>query len=147
MRADFHDVMEFALLTGIRLKGCVTLTWRNIDFEQRTIRYIKKRERGQPEAWGSLPMTSAVEAILRRQFGHDRTYVWTFVAQGKQGRSRCSATPRSPPPANTPTSSTPICAPAWNGRRPSTPTAERPHPPPPLRIAPSPTETPTEPAT
>jgi integrase len=85
MRKDFHDVMEFALLTGIRLKGCVTLTWRDVDFEHRTIRYLKKRERGQQVQWGTLPMTSAVEAILRRQIGYDRVQVWTYVAIGKKG--------------------------------------------------------------
>jgi integrase len=86
LREDYHDVVEFALLSGIRLDGVVTLIWANIDFEHRTIRYRRKRKRGQGEAWATLPMTQRVEAILRRQRGYHRTHVWTFVAQGRGGK-------------------------------------------------------------
>jgi integrase len=86
VRADYHDIVAFALLTGIRLDGVVTLTWPNIDFDNRLIRYRKKRSRGQGETWGSLPMSNGVAAILRRQLGHHRTAVWTFTAQGRGGK-------------------------------------------------------------
>jgi integrase len=86
LREDFHDVIRFALLTGIRLSGCVSLTWRNIDFETRTITYRKKRKAGRPgDEWGHLPMTGEVESILRRQLGHNRMAVWTYIAQGAKG--------------------------------------------------------------
>jgi integrase len=72
-------------LTGIRFEGCVSLTWPNVDFENRMITYVKKRKRGERNSWGKLPMTSEVEAILRRQVGYHRMQVWTYIAHGKKG--------------------------------------------------------------
>jgi integrase len=86
LREDFHDVIRFALLTGIRFFGCVSLTWPNVDFETRMITYRKKRKAGwSGEEWGHLPMTTEVEAILRRQVGRHRMQVWTYVSEGKKG--------------------------------------------------------------
>jgi integrase len=86
LRDDCHDVTNFAILTGIRFNGCVSLVWRNIDFEKRTITYVKKRQGGRQSAeWETLPMAPDVEAILRRQIGRHRMQVWTYVAQGKKG--------------------------------------------------------------
>lgn len=89
LRDDFHDVVRFALLTGIRFHGCVSLTWPNVNFETRTITYRKKRKASRSgDEWGHLPMTFEVEAILRRQIGRDRLHVWTYVAEGKKGGGR-----------------------------------------------------------
>ena len=85
MRDDFRDILRFALLTGIRFEGCVSLTWPKVDFENRMITYVKNRERGERNSWGKLPMTNEVEAILRRQVGYHRMQVWTYIARGKKG--------------------------------------------------------------
>lgn len=86
LREDFHDVARFALLTGIRFFGCVSLTWPNVKFEEGTITYRKKRKAGRAgDEWGALPITPEVEAILRRQIGRHRMQVWTYVSEGKKG--------------------------------------------------------------
>jgi integrase len=86
LRDDYQDIFAFALLTGIRFEGIVSLTWPTIDFANRMIRYVKKRKPGGEPEWGHLPMTAQVEAVLRRQCGHDFVHVWTFVAQGRGGK-------------------------------------------------------------
>lgn len=85
LREDFHDVARFALLTGIRFNGCVSLRWPFVDFNARTLRYVKKRNPGGAPEWGAIPISPEVEAILRRQIGRHRSHVWTYVAQGKKG--------------------------------------------------------------
>ena len=86
LRDDFRDIAHFALLTGIRFHGCVSLTWPNVNFDTGTITYRKKRKAGRSgDEWGHLPMTAEVEAILRRQVGRHRMQVWTYVAEGKKG--------------------------------------------------------------
>jgi integrase len=85
LREDFHDMARFALLTGIRFNGCVSLRWAFIDFNGLTLRYVKKRNPGGAPEWGALPMSPEVEAILRRQIGRHRSQVWTYVAQGRKG--------------------------------------------------------------
>jgi integrase len=85
LREDFHDIVRFALLTGIRKEGCLTLIWPNIDFGNRKITYLKKHKPGRDAETGTLPMTGEVETILRRQKGRHRVQVWTFVASGKKG--------------------------------------------------------------
>jgi integrase len=86
LREDFHDVTRFALLTGVRFFGCVSLTWANVKFETQSITYRKKRKAGRSgDEWGHLPMTEEVEAILRRQIGRHRMQVWTYVSEGKKG--------------------------------------------------------------
>jgi integrase len=86
LRDDYQDIFAFALLTGIRFEGIVSLTWPNIDFANRMIRYVKKRKPGGEPEWGHLPIAPEVEPILRRQCGHDPVHVWTFVAQGRGGK-------------------------------------------------------------
>jgi integrase len=86
LRDDYQDIFAFALRTGIRFEGIVSLTWPNIDFANRMIRYVKKRKPGGEPEWGHLPITAQVEAILRRQCGHDPVHVWTFVAKGRGGK-------------------------------------------------------------
>jgi integrase len=86
LREDFYDVARFALLTGIRFFGCVSLTWPNIDFESGTVTYRKKRKAGRAgDEWGHLPITGEVEAVLCRQVGRHRMQVWTYVSEGKKG--------------------------------------------------------------
>src|SRR3546814_1834209 len=38
LRADFHPLFRFALMTGLRLKALTTLTWRQVDWDAGQIR-------------------------------------------------------------------------------------------------------------
>jgi Phage integrase family len=52
--------LRFALATSLRIEEIVSLTWPQVDFENREIRVIQKG--GRPRI---VPMTAKIEAILR----------------------------------------------------------------------------------
>jgi integrase len=75
-REDFRAIREFAMLTGLRLRAVVTLTWRQVDFEAGQIRVIEKGH--QPRV---VPITEAVRLILLGECGRHETAVFTYVAE------------------------------------------------------------------
>lgn len=80
LRDDHHPLLNFVLVSGLRLKAAL-LTWPQVDWENRQIRYQKKRQRaGEGIVWRTLPITPRIEAILRPLIGHHTTAVFTYVA-------------------------------------------------------------------
>lgn len=81
VRPDYHDVMEFASVTGLRKKAAL-LTWTQVDWDNGLIRWQKKRRRaGQGLVWRTFPISPRVAQILRRCIGHDDVHVFTYVAE------------------------------------------------------------------
>lgn len=80
VREDYHPLMEFEVVSGLRQKAAL-LTWPQVDWENRQIRYQKKRRRaGEGVVWRTIPITPRIEAILRPLIGHHEVFVFTYVA-------------------------------------------------------------------
>lgn len=75
-RSELTAPREFALATALRLDEVVTLTWPQVDFTAKVFRIIQKG--GHPR---ELPITEAIEALLRPLKGNHPTAVFTFRAQ------------------------------------------------------------------
>lgn len=75
MREDYLPAIKFLLLTGLRRKEAVRLTWVDIDWEAETI--AVRRKGGKLT---QIPLTSEGKAILSPLRGHHDTAVFTYVA-------------------------------------------------------------------
>jgi integrase len=80
LRADFHAMVLFALISGVRLANVIELTWRQVDWEAGVIRFRIK----SPKPGGELhylPLTPALTAILSHERGRHPVRVFTYVCQ------------------------------------------------------------------
>ena len=80
LRPDYHAMVRFALLTGVRLDNVVSLCWRQIDWNARTIVFRTKSRRPGGDLQ-YLPLTQAVTAILSAERGRHRERVFTYVSR------------------------------------------------------------------
>lgn len=99
-RADMLPCLLFMLEVGPRKRQAVSLTWSDVNFDDRTIRLIKQKKRGarrNPKPH-YVPMTKEVEALVRSQIDpatgehYHPDFVWTYVGQrtrteAKSGKS------------------------------------------------------------
>jgi integrase len=80
-RDDYRPIMEMAKVSALRMRALL-LTWPQVDWENRQIRYRKKRRRaGEGDVWRFIPISETIEAILRPLIGHHETAVFTYVCQ------------------------------------------------------------------
>jgi integrase len=80
LRADFHAMVLFALISGVRLANVIDLTWRQVDWEAGVIGFRIK----SPKPGGELhylPLTPALTAILSPERGRHPVRVFTYVCQ------------------------------------------------------------------
>jgi integrase len=78
LRPDYHAMVRFALITGLRLGNVIDLTWAQVDWDARTISFrVKSRKPGGELHY--VPITPAVAAILSLERGRDRERVFTYV--------------------------------------------------------------------
>jgi integrase len=75
-RPELAAIQRFAFATSLRIAEIVSLTWPQVDFENREIRLIQKGER-----YRTIPMTAEIEAILLPLQGQHKMHVFTFVAR------------------------------------------------------------------
>lgn len=75
-RDDYLPLLRFAHESGLRLTECVYLKWSEIDWEARLIRKL-----GKGRKMVTVPITSALRAILWPLRGHDPDRVFTYIAQ------------------------------------------------------------------
>jgi integrase len=73
LRPDYHALVRFALLSGLRLDNVISLTWRQVDWDAREIRLRVKG--GKQKA---IAISSAMLAILEGERGRNFQRVFTF---------------------------------------------------------------------
>lgn len=76
MRPDYAPALQFAILSGCRREEIVGLTWRSVDFINRTITVTGKGNKTR-----SFPMTEAIRNVLLPLLEHKSTAVFTYVCR------------------------------------------------------------------
>lgn len=76
---DYHPIIRFHLLSGVRLAESVNLTWDDIDFGNRLIMISGKG--GTRE---SIPMPPSLRDVLFPLQGHDPHFVFTYIVKKNQ---------------------------------------------------------------
>lgn len=76
LRADYHAVVLFALLTGLRLSNVMRLTWKQV---KRSEGYISFRIKG--DELQHFPITRAIAALLFAEQGRHPVFVFTYIAR------------------------------------------------------------------
>ena len=79
-RAHIRPIVVVALQTGMRQGEILGLTWKNVDFEQKTI-YVAHTKTGRPR---KLPMSKPVEVELRslKQDASSEEHVFSYARTG-----------------------------------------------------------------
>jgi integrase len=81
LRPDYHAMVRFALSTGARRANVIGLTWRQIDWQARTITWRVKSPRHPGGDLHVLPLTTALAAILSIERGRHPIRVFTYICQ------------------------------------------------------------------
>ncbi len=76
LREDYHPILRFAILTGVRLGEVVRIRWQDVDWGGRLI-WI----RGKGDKLASIPMPPAVRALIWPLQGQHPELVFTYVAR------------------------------------------------------------------
>lgn len=86
LRQDFHDIVEFAIITGLR-RAALMLRWSQVDLNAGTITYDRKSL--ADEDIGTLPISQRMRQIFLAQRGRHRTYVFTYLCKRtRDGREK-----------------------------------------------------------
>jgi integrase len=91
LRADFHSIVRFLLITGLRRAEACRLRWGDVDMDGGRITVHGKGDRVD-----ALPMPGAALAILRGEQGRDAEFVFTYVVHHKWGGKLGSRVPIAP---------------------------------------------------
>jgi integrase len=80
LRSDFHPLVRFAMLSGVRVSNARLLRWEQIAWDEgiARLRVKSKRPGGDTQ---TVVITSAMRAILSAERGRHPVYVFTFVAR------------------------------------------------------------------
>jgi len=80
LRTDYWPLVEFALLSGVRLENAIGLRWDRIDWQGRAITFrVKSRRPGGKLLM--LPLTDGLAQLLAREQGRHREFVFTYVCR------------------------------------------------------------------
>ena len=80
LRPDYWALIEFALLSGVRLENAISLRWEQIDWQAKTITFrVKSRRPGGKLL--VLPLTQELAILIAREEGHNAEFVFTYVCQ------------------------------------------------------------------
>lgn len=80
IRPDYAPVVRFAVLTGCRISEILGLEWARVDFFNRSFSVTGKGDKTR-----SIPITSAVYALLWELKDHHPTAVFTYIAWKTRG--------------------------------------------------------------
>lgn len=75
LREDYHPILRFSIMTGVRLGEVYQLRWQDVDWGARTITIHGKGGKVAP-----IPMPPAVRELLWSLQGHHDEFVFTYVA-------------------------------------------------------------------
>jgi integrase len=79
LRPDYHAMVRFALVSGMRLGNIVSLKWRQVDWDARAIAIrVKSKKPGGEIRY--LPITPALAAILSLERGRHPERVFTYLS-------------------------------------------------------------------
>lgn len=92
-REEYRAPISFAIRSGFRLAEVVALRWRDIDWQARAIAV-----KGKGDKAATIPLTSAIEAILRPLRGHHFEFVFTYEKRRQRAGEAAPGT-RVPLPA------------------------------------------------
>lgn len=73
-------VFAFSMLTGVRLRNAIGLRWSMINKETNEISFRGKSRRPGGKTY-IVPITKAVEQLLKTLQGHNETFVFTYEAK------------------------------------------------------------------
>jgi integrase len=80
LRDDYLPMIVFTLLTGLRLSNVMSLTWKQVNWSAGHIVFrVKSKKPGGELHY--VPITTAVEAILKGEVGHHPEYVFTYICR------------------------------------------------------------------
>jgi integrase len=80
-RDDWKPFFAFARTSGLRLSECVSLKWSEVDWEARQI-----RKPGKGDRMNTVPITTALRAILWPLRGHHPEMVFTYIGKDSHRR-------------------------------------------------------------
>ena len=80
LRPDYWPLIEFALISGLRLENAIGVRWDQIDWQGRVITFrVKSRRPGGKLL--TLPLTDALAVLLAREQGRNKEFVFTYVCR------------------------------------------------------------------
>ncbi len=85
IRPDFWPLVEFALLTGIRLSNLIRLTWADVKVDHIELRVKSRNPGGKIHR---VPVTRVMRLLLAEQRANHPIYVFTYVCQRSRGKRR-----------------------------------------------------------
>ena len=89
LRSDFHPLVRFCLLTGVRLGAAIRLTWSQVDDAAGVITLkTKGNARTQGDRTQVIPMTEAVRAMLATVRGRHRFSHSVYQCARSRGKRR-----------------------------------------------------------
>lgn len=87
LRPDFHALVLFCILTGMRKDDAVTLTWAQIDTVNKVI-HLRIKSRGPDKQPHVVPITGEIAAILQGERGRNAIRVFTYVCKKSRAKRR-----------------------------------------------------------
>lgn len=88
LRSDFHAMVRFALVTGLRLGNVINLRWKECETGVIAVRVKSKKPGGKLI---KVPITEEVRAILDGEQGRHPEFVFTFVCERSRRDYRTKA--------------------------------------------------------
>ncbi len=80
LRPDLRGMVRLALITGLRLRNVIELTWKQVNWEAEHVKFhIKSKKPGGETHY--VPITKAMAALLSAEQGRHRVYVFTLERQ------------------------------------------------------------------
>lgn len=86
LRPDYHDIIRFYLVTGVRLAEVCQLRWDQVDLEHHRMTILRKGGKTKP-----LPLSPTAMALITAQRGRHPKYVFTFVAEKNNSNPKTGA--------------------------------------------------------
>jgi integrase len=80
LRPDYHGLVKFALLTGVRLHNVITLSWKQVDKRAGRIKFLVKSKKPGGDLH-YVPITAALAELLAGERGHNFERVFTYLCE------------------------------------------------------------------